>query len=126
MTPPLFTCQLAGLLARRLFKKMNIVDQIKRVAINKIIYTAHAVDEMNAEEELITVEDVRQVVLNGEIIEDYPEDKRGHSCLMFAIPGNKRPVHVVCAPKEEYLAIITTYIPSLEKWQNDFKTRRKQ
>lgn len=105
---------------------MNIADQIKKAAEKNVIYTAHALDEMNAEEELITVEEVRQVVLNGEIIEDYPEDKRGHSCLMFATPGNKRPVHVVCAPKEEYLAIITTYIPSLVKWQNDFKTRRKQ
>lgn len=105
---------------------MNIADQIKQAANKNVIYTAHAVDEMNTEEELITTEEVRQVVLNGEIIEDYPEDKRGHSCLMFSAPGNKRPVHVVCAPKEEYLAIITTYIPSLEKWHNDYKTRRKQ
>jgi len=36
---------------------------------------------------------------------------------MFGIPEEKRPVHVVCAPKEEYLAIITSYIPSLEKWE---------
>jgi hypothetical protein len=63
-------------------------------------------------------------LFNGEIIEDYPEDKRGHSCLMFGMPNNRRPVHVVCAPKEEYLAIITVYMPSLEKWEADFKTRR--
>ncbi|MBI4653438.1 MAG: DUF4258 domain-containing protein [Nitrospirae bacterium] len=105
---------------------MNLVDQIRRAATKRIIYTAHAVDEMNAEDELISVEEVRQVVFNGEIIEDYPEDKRGHSCLMFAMPDTKRPVHIVCAPKEEYLAIITAYIPSLEKWQEDFKKRRKK
>lgn len=105
---------------------MNLVDQIRRAATKRIIYTAHAVDEMNAEDELISVEEVRQAVFNGEIIEDYPEDKRGHSCLMFAMPDTKRPVHIVCAPKEEYLAIITAYIPSLEKWQEDFKKRRKK
>jgi hypothetical protein len=45
---------------------------------------------------------------------------------MFAMPNNRRPVHVVCAPKEEYLAIITADMPSLEKWEADFKTRRKK
>ncbi|MFZ3091552.1 MAG: DUF4258 domain-containing protein [Nitrospirota bacterium] len=104
---------------------MDFIYLIKQSAEKKIIYTIHALDEMNAEDEIITIGEVRFVVLNGEIIEDYPEDKRGHSCLMFGMPDNKRPLHVVCAPKEEYLAIITTYVPSLEKWEPDFKTRRK-
>ena len=105
---------------------MSLKDQIIQSATRKIIYSAHAVDEMTSEDELITTAEVRLVVFNGEIIEDYPEDKRGHSCLMFAASEQRRPVHVVCSPKEEYLAIITTYIPSLEKWENDFKTRRKR
>ena len=103
---------------------MNFIEIIKQSAGKKIIYSLHALDEMNAEDKLITTDEVRSVVFNGEIIEDYPEDKRGHSCLMFGMPDNRRPVHVVCAPKEEYLAIITAYIPSLEKWETDFKTRR--
>ncbi len=78
------------------------------------------------EAEMISKDEVRDVIFNGEIIENYPEDKRGHSCLMFAISSKNRPVHVVCAPKEEYLAIITAYIPSLEKWEEDFKIRRKK
>ncbi len=105
---------------------MNFIDLVKQSARKKIIYTLHAIDEMNAEDEIITIDEVRQVVFNGELIEDYPEDKRGHSCLMFGMPNDKRPVHVVCAPKEEYLAIITAYIPSLEKWETGFKTRRKK
>lgn len=105
---------------------MDFKKQIVQAGTRQIIYSAHAVDEMNAEDELITTAEVRHVVTHGEIIESYPEDKRGHSCLMFAEPEGHRPVHVVCSPKKEYLAIITTYIPSLEKWQNDFKTRRKK
>jgi len=105
---------------------MNFINLVKQSAEKKIIYTIHALDEMNAEDEMITTGEVRYVVFNGEIIEDYPEDKRGHSCLMFGMPNSRRPVHVVCAPKEEYLAIITAYIPSLEKWEDDFKTRRKK
>jgi len=105
---------------------MDLIELVREVAGKKIIYTLHALDEMNAEDEIITTEEIRHVVLNGEIIEDYPEDKRGHSCLMLGIPETKRPVHVICAPKEEYLAIITAYIPTLEKWEPDFKTRRKK
>jgi len=105
---------------------MDFVDLIRQSAEKKIIFTLHALDEMNAEDEIITTDEVRSVIFNGEIIEDYPEDKRGHSCLMLGMPNNRRPVHVVCAPKEEYLAIITAYTPSLDKWETDFKTRRKK
>ncbi len=105
---------------------MSFRESIIQAATKQIIYSAHAVDEMNAENELITTAEVRHVVFNGEIIEDYAGDKRGHSCLMFAAPEGQRPIHVVCSAKEEYLAIITAYIPSLEKWENDFKTRRKK
>jgi len=45
---------------------------------------------------------------------------------MFGFSNKKRPVHVVCSPKEDYLAIITVYIPTLEKWEEDFKNRRKK
>lgn len=105
---------------------MDIIHLIKESATKKIIYSIHALDELNAEDEIITTSEVKYVLSHGEVIEDYPEDKRGHSCLMLGIPNNKRPVHVVCAPKEEYLAIITAYIPSLEKWEPDFRTRRKR
>ena len=105
---------------------MNFINWIRLVVEKKIIYTNHALDEMNAEDEMITAAEVRDVIFNGEIIEDYPEDKRGHSFLMFPKPNDKRPIHILCAPKEDYLALITAYIPSLEKWESDFKTRRKK
>ena len=107
-------------------KDMDFIDLIRQSAGKKVIYTLHALDEMNAGDELITTDEIRHVIFYGEIIEDYPEDKRGHSCLIFGFQNRNRPVHVVCAPKEEYLAIITAYIPSLEKWENDFRTRRRR
>lgn len=103
---------------------VNFISKIREVAKRKIIYTEHALNEMNTEEEMISKDEVRQVIFEGEIIEDYPENKRGHSCLMFGFSNKRRPIHVVCAPKEEYLGIITAYIPSQEKWRSDFKTRR--
>lgn len=103
----------------------DFLDKIKIAASIKILYTLHAIDEMNVEDELISKDEVREVIFEGEIIEDYPEDKRGHSCLMMRYSEKDRYVHVVCAPKEEYLAIITAYVPSPDKWEDNFKVRRK-
>lgn len=103
----------------------NFHGKIKEAAKKKIIYTEHALSEMLAEEEMISKDEVKEVIFEGEIIEDYPEDKRGHSCLMFSYSSKGRPVHIVCAPKDEYLGVITVYVPTLEKWEDDFRTRRR-
>lgn len=105
---------------------MGYADRIRKAAEKRIIYTQHALDEITAPDELITTAEIRYTILSGEIIEEYPADRRGHSFLLVARPDDKRVVHVVCAPKEEYLAIITAYVPSAEKWEADFKTRRKR
>jgi hypothetical protein len=59
------------------------------------------------------------------VIENYPEDARGHSCLILGFGKNERPVHVVCSPKEDYLAIITAYLPDSNEWEQNFKTRKR-
>ena len=66
--------------------------------------------------------EVRYVIEAGEIIEDYPDDVRGHSCLMFAMVEG-RPIHVVCSPKGDYLAVITAYIPDPGNWTEGWKER---
>lgn len=103
----------------------DFLEEIKKAAKKKIVYTEHALDEINAEEEIIFCDEIREVISNGEIIEDYPEDKRGRSCLLFSYTAKKRPLHIVCSPKEGYLGIITAYVPALDRWKEDFKTRRK-
>jgi hypothetical protein len=72
---------------------------------------------------MIARSEVEAVVLRGEAIEDYAEDIRGHSCLMLASPEG-RAVHVVCSPKDEYVAVITTYVPDPAYWSPDFRKRR--
>ncbi|MBI3189453.1 MAG: DUF4258 domain-containing protein [Ignavibacteriales bacterium] len=79
---------------------------------------------MTSHERMVSAQEVKQVIFTGDIIEDYPEDKRGHSCLMFGHGENNRPIHVVCSPKKDYLAIITAYVPTTQHWKSDFKTRK--
>ncbi|MCX7839974.1 MAG: DUF4258 domain-containing protein [Anaerolineae bacterium] len=105
---------------------MDILNAVRKTANKRILYLPHALTQMNLPERMITADEVREVVFKGEIIEDYPEDPRGHSCLMYGWTSTKnRPIHVVCSPKDEYLAIITAYVPSPKEWESDFKTRRK-
>jgi uncharacterized protein DUF4258 len=80
---------------------------------------------MSHPERMITVNEVRRIVQTGEVIEDYPEDARGHSCLIIGLGETGRPVHVVCAPKTDFLAIITAYLPDEREWHNGFKRRRQ-
>lgn len=104
----------------------TFVYTVRDAARKRILFLPHALDEMNAPDELITPDEVRSVIFKGEIIEDYPEDARGHSCLMLGFGTEERPVHVVCSPKDEYLSIITVYLPDEERWEADWKTRKSQ
>jgi len=60
------------------------------------------------------------------VIEDYPEDARGHSCLIFGYGDGERAIHVVCSPKEDYLAIITAYLPDPEQWEDNLRKRKNK
>ena len=63
------------------------------------------------------------MIERGEVIEDYPEDVRGHSCLILGFGDDLRPIHIVCSPKDEYLALITAYLPDEDEWSDDFRVR---
>ena len=97
-------------------------QEIISSANKKILFLPHAVKQMSRPDRMISTEDVRDTVLFGEIIEEYSDDQRGQSCLVFHTKDN-RVIHVVCAPKTEYLAILTAYLPLSDQWSSDFKVR---
>lgn len=74
----------------------------------------------------ISRNDVKEVLLKGEVINNYPHDKPFPSALLFK-KINKRPLHVVAAidEKNNKVYIITTYEPSLEIFEKDYITRKK-
>ena len=104
----------------------DILKQVRDAAAKRILFLPHAVNKMNSPDRMITTEDVRSAVSCGIVIEEYPEDARGHSCLMLGWGEENRPLHVVLAPKFEYLAISTAYLPSPQQWEPDWQTRRKR
>ena len=101
----------------------DILQQVREAAKKQILFLPHALSQMSRLDRMITTQEVRETVMTGELIENYLEDARGHSCLLLKSVETDRIIHVVCAPKPEYLAIITAYIPSSSQWTNNFRER---
>ena len=76
------------------------------------------------QEELITTSEIEQALLAGDIIEQYPKDERGESCLVAARVDNK-PLHIVCGKRENRLLIVTVYRQKSRTWKN-YKERKKE
>lgn len=104
----------------------DVRSLVIRAATIRILFLPHAIRQMLRPDRMITRLDVRRVIETGEIVEDYPDDPRGHSCLLVGFGDEQRPIHVVCAPKSDYLAIITAYLPDQSEWINNFKMRIRQ
>jgi hypothetical protein len=101
----------------------EILQLVRQAANQRLLLLPHTIRQMSRPDRMITTTDVETVVMTGEVIEDYPEDARGHSCLMLGFGKSGRAIHVVCSPKDEYLAIITAYLPDPTQWTLDFKER---
>ena len=72
-----------------------IQDHIREAAAKKLLFLPHAIRQMNKPDRMITPAEVREVVLQADVIEDYPGDVRGHSCLLMGKTSQDRIVHVV-------------------------------
>jgi hypothetical protein len=104
-------------------EEMVILARVRKVARRKVLFLPHAIRQMSHPERMIKPSEVESVLLTGEVIEDYPSDPRGHSCLLMGFVGDLQPIHVVCSPKDEYVAVITAYRPDSEQWSSDFRRR---
>ena len=101
----------------------SIVEWIRLAAAKRVLFLPHTIRQMARPDRMITTTEIEGVVMTGEGIEDYPEDARGHSCLILGFGRDDRPIHLVCTPKNDYLAIITAYLPDPTQWTPDFKRR---
>ncbi|MBN1996930.1 DUF4258 domain-containing protein [candidate division KSB1 bacterium] len=100
-----------------------ILEIQKKVAKDEFEFSKHATDQSILRD--IHVDEIRQAFLNGEIIEDYPNDKYGPSCLIMGYTVDKRPIHIQCSyPSRILLKIITVYEPNSKEWI-DYKIRRR-
>ncbi len=92
-----------------------MIERIRELAEREAIeFTRHARTQMYMRK--ISSADVKQCLIEGEIIEEYRDDKPYPSFLLYAKLDQKY-LHVVCAVAEEQLFIITTYYPDENLWE---------
>ena len=74
----------------------------------------------------ITLRDVAECISNGIIIESYPEDPRGPSCLIKGTSCTNSALHVVVGVSTENIIYITAYYPDPAKWDSTFSVRLRK
>jgi len=103
--------------------KIKVSDIKSLVIRNRIVWTDHLT--LRFIERGIKRADVLECIEKCEIIEKYPDLYPSPACLIYALLKSGKALHVVVGIKDELLYIITAYYPTLVKWENDFKTRKK-
>lgn len=97
---------------------MNLKTIKEKVRKGEFDLSEHAHKERQVEK--ISIEEIKQTILENDIIEEYPNDPRGPSCLI----GNEN-LHVVCGFRSKRVLIVTNYRPEEPIWI-DYKTRAKE
>ena len=100
-----------------------MIEDIKRKVENgEYRLTIHGFER--CVERNISPDELKDVILSGEIIENYPEDKYGPSCLIYGTTEEGKILHVQCSINPVW--IITAYDPTLkpQEWDANFKRRR--
>ena len=101
-----------------------ITEIRNKIQQGKFEFTQHAVDQSILRH--ISIHELRESIKNSEIIEDYPDDKSGPTCLILGITRTNRPIHIHCSyPSRPLIKIVTLYEPDPQLWI-DLKVRRTQ
>ncbi len=102
---------------------MSLIDEIRqKIEAEQFEFSKHAADQSIIRR--ISVQETREIFGDAEVIEDYPEDKYGPSCLILGRTKTGRSLHIQCSyPSRPLIKIITLYEPDTDHWI-DFKVRR--
>jgi len=87
-----------------------ILDNIRE---GQYRFSEHAVKRMIRRS--VSRKEIEEVILEGEIIEDYPHDKYSPSCLVYGKTGEGKPLHIQVA-FPPVVVIITVYEPDPLEW----------
>lgn len=99
-----------------------MIEQIRaKIQAGQFELSKHAVDQSILRQ--ISVQELREAIANGAIIENYPEDKYGPSCLVLGFTRTGRPLHIQSSyPSRPLVKIVTLYEADPAEWI-DFRIR---
>ncbi|MFH1076047.1 MAG: DUF4258 domain-containing protein [Pseudomonadota bacterium] len=104
---------------------MNLEDIIEAIRHDRIRIADHADEE--AQTDHLSFDEIFVSVFQGEIIEDYPDDRPYPSCLIYGATFSKEPIHSVWAYNYDsrWAVLVTVYRPDPSRWIN-WRTRRSK
>lgn len=93
----------------------GLLAQVRAQAqAENIRLTVHAHQEMVEKD--FTLDDILAALASGQMLENYPEHRRGACCLIGGTSQQGRPLHIVCTTAGPVLIIITVCEPKLPRW----------
>ena len=106
-------------------REVDLIAQLQqRIRIGHFEYSQHATDQSIIRN--ISVQEVLDAIATCELIETYPEDKFGPSCLVLGFTAANRPLHIHCSfPSRAIIKLITLYEPNPARWTN-YRIRRSR
>jgi hypothetical protein len=96
-----------------------------KVRLRQYEFSKHAVDQSILRD--IRATEIEEAVMGrSELIGDYPDDKRGPSCLILGFTKSGRPLHIhVSYADRPMLRVITLYEPDPDHWVDLRKRKDK-
>lgn len=101
-----------------------VADHLGSPVRNSVLWSRHAVTKLQQEQ--LERGEVEIGLTHCVLVEDYPTIGRPlPDCLVLLFVAGA-PVHATIAIDEEAgrIIVVTVYVPSEERWEDDWKTRR--
>ena len=100
-----------------------MIEEIRaKIANGQFEFSKHAVDQSIIRD--IAVDEIAEAIFSGEVIEKYPNDKYGATCLIFGYTKANRPLHIQCSyPSRKIIKVVTLDEPDPDLWI-DFRVRQ--
>lgn len=92
---------------------------LQRVVEQRYRYSRHG--DQERQNDALSLLEVEQALLSGRILETYPDTGRGESCLLAGFSDDGKPIHIVCGRMDDWLVVVTVYIPTPPKSKNPFE-----
>ena len=103
----------------------EIIGIVAKIASRQYEFSKHAVDQSIIRS--ISISEIEEAATDESlIIEDYPNDKYGPSCLILGYTKKGHPLHVQCSyPNRPLIKIISLYQPDPQLWLDDRSRKTK-